>query len=292
MISEEHAMGWLGVMTIGTERSSRTSTFYSLVHQGKSHTRPGKEPNWYLFSGPEQDVLRHAIPSRVANIRERAVSRASDYDRLFDGYANQPIRLEASPVYLHLPGVEKNISRNNPEAKLLVINRDRVDLLFSMYSVFLKRPPDLFEQFLFAPDDREERDALVSFSDVDCHIARYRAEFGDERLLEIDFDRLTAETEQVIEEICSFLGIRTVAGISLAQMNASGQFRDNTAGKLFSGIEARKNAIRRLIPRHMKKLAFGTYHALRNRSRKRPPTVSVELRDRIHAELFAKEETV
>jgi hypothetical protein len=132
---------------------------------------------------------------------------------------------EASPWYLYSTSAAREIHDFNPEARIIVMLRNPVDVMYAQHSQLLfNQREDLasFEDALAAEADRRDGrripagalrpEALfyrhsVRFAE---QVQRYFEVFGRDRVHVIVFDDFTADTERAYRDVLAFLGVEPV----------------------------------------------------------------------------------
>lgn len=139
-----------------------------------------------------------------------------EYARHFAHCHSERYRLEASPNYLYYDSVPELIGRTLPDAKILVVLREPVDRLLSLFERARPELPGLtFAEFVDAslawqPGDgghyvftRGLRDGFYV-----KYLRKWRHVFG-ENLKVLFFDDLKADSLKVTANVCAWLGLDT-----------------------------------------------------------------------------------
>ncbi len=108
---------------VGMPRSGTTSVYLYL----KQH------PQIYLSILKEPHFFGKDLPNLNSYIRTK-----NEYFSLFDGVKNEKIIGEGSVWYLESQSAIEEIYQFNPEAKLVIILRNPVDMIFSLHSLYLR----------------------------------------------------------------------------------------------------------------------------------------------------------
>jgi hypothetical protein len=179
---------------------------------------------WYLSQHPQvcpSDVkeIRYFTPlSEGDGVLEPLEAYAAHFDRCGPGLE----RLEASPQYFHGGQVIAPAMRAAmPEAAAIVLFRDPVDRLWSTFRFMRTRmadlPPDMtFEAYIdrcrsvrdrrepFSPENRLYWTIQGGFYDE--YLDPWLDAYGD-RFRVVFFERLTADPQGTVRELCGRLGI-------------------------------------------------------------------------------------
>lgn len=142
----------------------------------------------------------------------RIARSADEYLALFGEDAGEPWSLEASPLYLYSEGAAKEIERTVPDARIVIMLRDPIELMHSMYmrGMYMAREKDLtFEEALAAESERKRdprydmrwfyRD-LATFADG---VERYLQRFETKVVI---FDDFVSRQADVYADLLRFIG--------------------------------------------------------------------------------------
>ena len=148
------------------------------------------------------------------------------YLKEFDGWHGQKCAGEASVWYLYSKQAAAEIKAFNPEARIIIMIREPVEMLYSLYGQFrLDGNENLptFERALAAEDDRRAgrkftrhayfRPGLLyretaRFAE---QIRRYFDVFGRERVQVVIYDDFAADTSAVYRRVLDFMGLAGTA---------------------------------------------------------------------------------
>ena len=212
-------------------------------------------PDIFMSVPKEPMYFGQDLTPRYARMTE------DEYLALFRGAADGQRAGEASPWYLYSTSAAREIRDFNPDARIIVMLRNPVDVMYAQHSqlVFNQRE-DLadFEQALAAEEDRLAGrrippDAIrpealyyrrsVRFPE---QVRRYLDTFGADAVHFIVFDDLVADVRAVYRSTLEFLGVDPTVEVDLSVYNP------NKA--------ARSTGMQRLIfaPRGPMRRVFGT----------------------------------
>jgi len=143
---------------------------------------------------------------------------------------------EASPWYLFSSSAAEEIHSFQPEAQILILLRDPVDLIHSVHLQHLNTANediiDLAEALEAEPERlRGERipsrapfpDCLAyrSIARLSLQVERYLEIFGEERVKVLLLDDLRSDEGAYLREVCRFLGVREDVELSAGRRNPS-----------------------------------------------------------------------
>jgi hypothetical protein len=152
-------------------------------------------------------------------------SSLDSYLALFSGWTSELRAGEASPMYLYSRVAAKKIHAISPDASIIIMVRNPVDLVYSLYYQLLETGDediDNFEDALNAEEDRRKGlriprtdaasgpvealryTAIASFSG---QIQRYVDIFGRDNVMVLVYDDFAAATRSEYENVLRFLGV-------------------------------------------------------------------------------------
>ena len=115
---------------IGAARSGTTSLYRYLSEHPDVFTSPVKETNYFAWEAERPPEGSAPIPEQMYPIRVAAAYRA-----LFDAVSGQRAIGEASPRYLHVPGVPERLAAELPDVRLVAILREPARRAYADYMV-------------------------------------------------------------------------------------------------------------------------------------------------------------
>jgi hypothetical protein len=200
----------------------------------------GVKPNFFILGAPKCgttalfEYLRAHPGIFVPRVKEPhyfatdlgsypAVRTAEAYEALFqDARPDQPRVGEASVYYLRSTAAAANIRRYQPDARLIAMFRNPVDMLHSFHSQLLYVAEETVEDFETAWRMQERRAAGVDLprGSRGAFLLQYRemgrfgsqtervlASFPADQLKVILFDDFAADPKRVYDEVIAFLGL-------------------------------------------------------------------------------------
>jgi len=235
---------------VGAPKTGTTALYEYLSHH----------PNVYF---PKKTIYYfcHDLTFRTPPIPE------SVYLNFFKGEHKQKAIGDGSVFYLLSPGAAQKIKDFNPEAKIIIMLRNPVQMVYSLHTENLSNGDDYIEDFeeaLNAEGSRREGKRIpphhnapleaVFYSEVAKfyeQVLRYKTVFGDDNVHIIFFDDFKADTAKEYFKVLKFLGLEEIMPPSLEVVNPSKVPRSKAYLKfLLSPPGFIKAAGRALFPHH------------------------------------------
>jgi len=159
-----------------------------------------------------------AMPGTITDERQ--------YRALFEKAEGKKVIGESSPGYLYPEQTPHRIKAFSPDAKILIMLRDPVDLVYSLHTHMLRHLhediPDFLEAFAADTDRAAGRRLPMCFGKtcpkhysyheiglLSQGVRRYVDVFGKEKVRVIVYDDFKNDTAGVYKKLCAFLGIDT-----------------------------------------------------------------------------------
>ena len=212
---------------LGPPKTGTTALAEALGRHPQVFMSTPKEPNYFLYAGGNPYKLR----------MDRGVPDFEDYVRLFDGAGAARIRGEASPYYITAPHCAREIKRQVPDAKLMVILRNPVERAFSAYRYWYKDSPqfrcdpaDFREKFLnrtiVTDSSRGEAGvpAMEWLQDMGRYaemIERFDEHFSSDQLMLLSYDEMAADPGACMARVVEFLDVDPQATPEIRQANVT-----------------------------------------------------------------------
>ncbi|MCH2105168.1 MAG: sulfotransferase [Planctomycetes bacterium] len=219
------------------------------------------------------------------------------YLSLFEESGDAQRAGEASPWYLFSSSAAEEIHAFQPEAQILILLRDPVDLIHSVHLQHLNTANedilDLADALEAEPERlRGERipqrapfpDCLAyrSIARLSLQVERYLETFGEERVKVLLLDDLRRDEQAFLREVCSFLGVSEDVELTMGRRNPS---RDlSSVDLMLKRLHYRTrmlSGLQRKLPKAAKSLYRG---AVRLFPAKRKVGISPELRAELSEE--------
>lgn len=234
-------------------------------------------------------------------LTEKSEKRARDertYLASFSDWKGQKIIGDSSVWYLNSKKAANEIKAFSPDARILIMLRNPVDMIYSYYFDLLYNGnediPD-FEEALAAEADRKQgkrlpqtvhnvgalyyRDA-VKFAD---QIGRYLRVFGREKMLVTIYDDFRQDTADVYRRVLTFLEIDPDFAPEFNVMNANRVRRSHWLLNITNFPSPGQQRLRQTIPPRVRRQIGRTIRRWNTKHIKRPP-MNAELRRRLKHE--------
>jgi hypothetical protein len=154
---------------------------------------------------------------------------------------------EASVWYLYSRLASREIKAFNPQASIIIMLRNPVDMIYSLHAHRLYINSEDIVDFGEALDAEEERKqgrrlppnpypvAGLFYRDVGKYaeqVSRYLDTFGRERVKIILYDDFKVDPSQACQEVFSFLGVQPSFPVKISVINASKRIRNRSLASL------------------------------------------------------------
>ncbi len=187
---------------IGAPRCGTTSIFAALKQHPDVYTSVLKEPHFYATDLPAQP---------------HTVSDTDDYHRLFSAAGDQRYRAEASVWYLYSQEAPELISKAHPDARIVLLLRNPVDMLISLYDLYLRTGNEGDtnpETAIFRTNEARFAATYFPFGlhylrllDITRPLMRWRSFFPEHQIRVLIFEEMYAAPEASFRELCGWLDI-------------------------------------------------------------------------------------
>jgi hypothetical protein len=256
------------LFVIGAPRCGTTSLYAALKQHPAVHASVLKEPHHYAADLPVQP---HTVVDR------------EDYLELFRGGESCRYRAEASVWYLYSPRAAEAIAEAHPDARVVVLLRDPVEMALSLYALYLRSgnecetDPDLalmrtapvrFERSYF-PFGLHYR-ALLRY---DLALSPWRSRFDATRMRVMFYEEFYADPAAAFADLCAWLEIDPTAPVRFDRDGAAAAVRMTALRQL------------RALPAHLR--AKLNPQAVRLHSAAHDIRPSLRTRELLHAEAAA-----
>jgi len=191
----------------GAARCGTTSLYLYLKQHPEIYVSPLKEPHFFA-----RDLTKP--PQGIHD--EKA------YLDLFADARDEKRRGEASVWYLISPAAPREIAAFSPDARIILMLRNPVDMLYSLWSLYLRTGNEDLTDFTAAVDAAADRRAGkripattyfpegLQYPDVGRYsekVARWLRTFGPGRIKVILFEDFSRRTPEVYRETLEFLDV-------------------------------------------------------------------------------------
>jgi hypothetical protein len=213
----------------GAPKSGTTSLYHYLGQHPEIYMSPIKEPNYFaseirlerfsegVRSQAEQDAcaLRAYLDGPMREKRFGGiVTEWCDYLKLFQQAGGRKAVGEASVCYLWSESAAANVRRSIPDARIILVLRNPVEMAFSMYLENAKSGvlrctfPEAMEMAL---EQRGGRiDVMHPFLDLGLYyeqVKRFLATFPEGRVRVYWYEEYKAEAARMLADVFSFLEV-------------------------------------------------------------------------------------
>ena len=294
---------------VGAPKCGTTAMTYYLMQHPEIYMAMRVPPKSQLkrFAQKEAEILLPKVKELhfFGSDLEFRTPRMSqkEYLSYFDGVVDEKRIGEVSIWYLYSRMAVREIKAFNPDADIIIMLRNPVELMYSQYGQMVYRGYEAildFESALQAESERKQGrrlpdmipliDALfyreiVQFT---SQVKRYLDIFGRERVHIIIFDDLKADTAAVYRETLRFLGVDESFKADLKVVNSSKRVRNRRIDNFIRRPPVwLKCTVKVLTPRFFRRKLVHLFSKLNIENKPRPP-MDPELNERLRAE-FAGE---
>ena len=273
---------------VGAPRCGTTFLYEHLRKHPQIYMSPTKEPQHFasdLDSGSYLDSLTF-------------MRDTNQYLALFEGAAASQLVGEASTWYLYSRDAAQNIKAANPNARIIVMLRHPVEMLYSLHGRRVFGGSEDLARFEDALDAEEARKLgkripararnikALFYREVGRYgeqVERYVEKFGNEQVHIIIFEDMRAASAATYRATLEFLGVDADFVPDLRAVNESAERR---SWRLQQALLAPRvvRVARAVIPRSVRPYVGRTWDAINSRGKKREPldpAVARRLRDEL-----------
>lgn len=208
-----------------------TTAFYSYLSE---------HPQIFMSPRKEPQYFGHDFNKRPLNAYQHIADEDS-YLALFNDGIHHPYRGEASTSYFYSTTAAQEIHAFSPTAKIIIMLRNPVEMMYSLYYQQLELGIEFlptFEKALAAEPERRRGEQLaksVYISESVCyqyiaqyatHLNRYLEVFGRKQVHIIIFDDFKADSHRVYEDALRFLELELDYQESFSVINPNSQPRN------------------------------------------------------------------
>tara|TARA_B100001758_G_C18411756_1_gene616287 strand:- start:2602 stop:3471 length:870 start_codon:yes stop_codon:yes gene_type:complete len=265
---------------VGAPKAGTTSLHYYLDEHPEVNMSKIKETNY--FSDKE-------IKNQNLYYKKRSIKSLEEYHDLFQRESKDILFGETSPSYLFYRGVASKIKAYNPEAKIIIILRNPIDRAYSHYlmdyrlglvksdfaDIISKKYRNKYSDLYFQQ--------YIELGNYATQIARYHKQFSSDKLLILDYNDFTNNTNQVMSRIFNFLSLSDFKVASINQRYNSAIIPKNRFIKQVYSFIYLRNIFNRLLPKNIKDFIHLTFF-----NKDRIPSLKEETREKLIV-IFKKE---
>lgn len=267
---------------VGAAKCGTTSLFDYLCQHPKIFSPPEKEPNYFAVD---------LFPSWYISLKT--------YLDNYSGASKEQIFGDASVAYLYSERAAERIKECRPDANIIIILRNPVDMMYSLYAEFRFQnwePIESFKQALAAEEDRKNGVNLPKNASeprflfyrerakYTKQIERYFRVFGRERVRIIFLDKLKEDPAAVYKGILQFLDVDDAFEANFDIVNSNKTYRFKWLHKLLLPPVWVQNVARKLIPFVFRRKLLKSLHRFNLTHTSRKP-IDLDLKRRLHDDL-------
>ena len=160
---------------------------------------------------------------------ERDIKKEKDYLELFKGAKDEKYIGEATASYLDSGSAVKEIKKFNPNARIIILLREPVDFLRSLYQHTILRAKEKAE--IEKVLKSKEAFNRIKYSE---QVKRYLENFPKNNIKVIIYEDMKKDNFRVFREVCDFLGIGNSFKPIIMKRNTSRIERKNLFSKTLS----------------------------------------------------------
>ncbi|SHJ83169.1 Sulfotransferase domain-containing protein [Tangfeifania diversioriginum] len=239
---------------VGTAKSGTTTLYYHLSKHKDVFFSKHKEP--YFFSTKYVNLPHNGPEDNINDERRKKLSSINHYLKLFVNAKDQKILAEASTDYLYYSKTANDISKFNPNSKILIVLRNPIERAFSAYyhQVNKGRETLSFSDALKKEESRIENNFsfIWRYKQMGLYskqIQHYLNVFPSENIKILLFDDIKNDVNKVIKEILNFLEIDTKLYVDKSvKQRVTGIHKNKTINYLFEKPNAVKRIFKSIIP--------------------------------------------
>lgn len=238
----KNSESWPNFFIVGAPRAGTTSLYDMLNRTKGVYMSPVKEPHY--FSRIDESIL-YPVPIR----------NKKKYLDLFQNVKDEKAMGEGSTSYIGDPYSHQLIHQVVPDAKIIMILRDPVNLAYSRYMFRL----GYGKTYSFADaikDALENRDdyrkgITVNAGYYSAQVKRYLDTFGQRQLKVLIFEEFVVNPQSIVKQVLEFLGVNAKLPETLELVhNTMTEPRGHLSTLLLQNENIRKFA-RKFIPENI-----------------------------------------
>lgn len=267
----------------------------------------GQHPDIGMCPRKETHYFVGDLRPRMKTKRGQGPLSAERYTGLFADLQGERRRGEASVWYLYSPTSATEIRDFCPEASIVVMLRNPVEMLPSLHSEFVYvgiEPVEDFETALALDDERERSGAPRGFPPLSYRSAiryaeqlrRYIDAFGRERVHVIVYDDFREDTLGVFADACGFLGVDAGFIPAIEVVNPNKRVRSRAMRRLVRRPpEALRTVLHAVSTENMRRYGGATLQRWNTRFERRsavPDRVSEALRPEVERQVYELNELI
>jgi len=275
---------------VGAPRCA-TSSMNNYLRQHPEIFVADKEPHFFAKD--------HHAPYVIKDVKQ--------YLELFSGVRNEKHIGEASVHYLYSKVAAFEIKRFCPKAKIIIMLRNPVDMLYSLHSHHLYGGGENisdFEEALDADEERKHRGhecgsrcfsgTYYSYKDMVSftpYVKKYLNVFGYENVLTLIYDELRKNTRETYKGVLAFLGVNNDFLPDFSVRGKNRNIRNPRLQRYLMNLDSRSVVDRYRWSQPIIGIFVGLLRMINTDKNKRKP-MSHELRRRLQMEFASEVESL
>lgn len=188
---------------VGGTKSATTNISYYLNEHPQVFVSKLNEPYYYC---------RFDVPKNFK--RSSMITTEKNYLKLFKSAKNHKAIGEASSVYLHCPSAAREIKKDNPDSKIIIVVRNPIDKCYSSYFSFkfMNLDKRSFEEKIDYYEKKIEENEFDIYNFIEQgffskHIKKYLDVFEPDKIKIIFFEDYVKNVNSYINSLLEFLEI-------------------------------------------------------------------------------------
>jgi hypothetical protein len=236
---------WPTFLVIGAYKAGTTALHHALRAHPDVFVPELKEPSFFAFVD---------APDAKNPAFERAVHDESAYGALFAAAGGATARGEVSPEYLVNPAAPAAIARRVPDVQLIATLRNPVDRAWSDWLMYARegRESDDFERALALQESRRRAGDPTGYylatGEYADQLARFLEHFPREQLHVWLYDDLDADTDRVMGEVFTAIGVDPHVSSPPVERHNVGGVPTSTRDRVLLSTRARLRPMLRRLP--------------------------------------------
>ena len=205
----------------GPPKAGTTSLHQYLRQHPQVYMNPIKEPTFFGVTDlrtrddyrttveREREPLQAYLAGPQLQPAQFWVTEWDDYVKMFRNVRDQIAIGEGSVSYFWMPSAARAMRSKLPDTRLIFLLRDPADRLVAWYMMNLRREPRLTFRDWFArtTNGGPERGPAVEAGRFATHLQRFFEIFPREQIRVYLYDSLRADTQAVLRDLLTFLGV-------------------------------------------------------------------------------------
>ena len=224
----------VSVFIVGATKSGTTALYHYLSQSPDLYFAETKELQYFC-----RDIRERNPVNRVRDFQH--------YHDLFSDACENQIKVDASPQYLFSKSSAAEIADYNPEAKIIAILRNPVDMVYSLHSQLLhvgiekeenfekaiRRSMSLYREQPLSETDTVDKLRYIERALYSEQIQRFLSVFPTESVRVYLYDDLKKDTGSLLEDVFGYLDVAALDSIDTQVVNANKKVKNRLVHKLY-----------------------------------------------------------